>query len=90
MSDINLERIATLKTRLADLAPSHIEVIDESHMHVGHAGAKGGAAHFRLLISSQQFEGLSTLARHRLVYDRVHDLMPHPIHALSIQASVNA
>ncbi len=41
MSDINLERIATLKTRLADLAPSHIEVIDESHMHVGHAGAKG-------------------------------------------------
>lgn len=87
---INLERIDTLKARLADLEPSHIEVIDESHMHVGHAGAKDGAAHFKLLISSQHFEGLSTLARHRLVYDRVQDLMPHPIHALTIQASVNA
>ncbi|HLS41914.1 MAG TPA: BolA family protein [Paenalcaligenes sp.] len=90
MSTPNLERIAVLKARLTDLEPSHIEVIDESHLHVGHAGAKGGASHFKLIISSQHFEGLSTLARHRLVYDRVHDLMPHPIHALSIQASVNA
>lgn len=90
MSHSTSERIATLKSRLVDLEPSHIEVIDESHMHIGHAGAKDGASHFKLLISSQQFEGLSTLARHRLVYDRVHDLMPHPIHALTIQASVNA
>ncbi|MBU5877057.1 BolA/IbaG family iron-sulfur metabolism protein, partial [Vibrio cholerae O1] len=60
---------------------AHLEVIDESHLHAGHAGAKGGASHFRLIISSPKFTGLNTLARHRLVYDRVTDLMPHPIHA---------
>lgn len=86
---MSIERMNLLKDRLAPLAPTHFEIIDESHLHAGHEGSKNGAGHFRVLISSPQFEGLSTLARHRLVYDRVHDLMPYPVHALSIVASVN-
>lgn len=75
--------------RLQPLNPIRLEVIDESHLHVGHAGAQGGASHFRVIISSLQFEGLKPLARHRLVYDQVNDLIPFPIHALAIVASVN-
>lgn len=75
-----------LLERLRMLAPTALELIDESHLHIGHAGAQGGARHFRLKIVSKQFEGLSTLARHRLVYDRVQNLMPHPVHALAIEA----
>ncbi|MGB6243127.1 MAG: BolA family protein [Castellaniella sp.] len=77
-----------LLDRLQQLAPDSLDLIDESHLHVGHAGAQGGARHFRVKIVSKQFEGLGTLARHRLVYDCVRDLMPHPIHALAIEASI--
>ena len=84
---MNAERIATVQERLAALEPSHIEVVDESHLHAGHAGAKGGACHLRVFISSPQFQGLSPVARHRLVYDRLQDLIPFPIHALAIVAS---
>jgi len=77
---------ALLAERLAALEPAHLDLIDESHLHAGHAGAQGGARHFRLRILSNQFQGLGTLARHRLVYDCVRDLMPHPIHALAIEA----
>ncbi|MGB6007551.1 BolA family protein [Castellaniella sp.] len=78
-----------LQARLQDLAPDALDVIDESHLHAGHAGAQGGARHFRVRIVSKQFEGLGTLARHRLVYDCVRDLMPFPIHALAIEASIS-
>jgi BolA protein len=77
---------ALLAERLAALEPTALEVIDESHLHIGHAGAQGGARHFRVRIVSNRFQGLRTLARHRLVYDCVRDLMPHPIHALAIEA----
>jgi BolA protein len=75
-----------LHQRLQALAPQVLNLTDESHLHAGHAGAKSGARHFRVQIMSKQFEGLGTLARHRLVYDCVRDLMPHPIHALAIEA----
>lgn len=75
-----------LAQRLRHLEPTTLDLIDESHLHAGHAGAQGGARHFRVRIMSKQFEGLGTLARHRLVYDCVRDLMPHPIHALAIEA----
>lgn len=75
-----------LAKRLAALEPIELEILDESHLHVGHAGAQGGARHFRVRIVSAQFAGLRMLARHRLVYDCVRDLMPHPIHALAITA----
>ena len=77
-----------LTARLAALDPAQLNVIDESHLHAGHAGARNGARHFRVQIVSKQFQGLGTLARHRLVYDCVQDLMPHPIHALAIEASL--
>lgn len=75
--------------RLAALTPTEIDIIDDSHLHAGHAGAQGGARHYRVHIVSTRFEGLTTLARHRLVYDCVRDLMPHPIHALAITANTH-
>ncbi|OWT56687.1 BolA family protein [Candidimonas nitroreducens] len=84
---MSTELMDTLRGRLAALEPQRLEIIDESHLHAGHAGSRGGARHFRVIISSAQFAGLAPVARHRLVYDRVQDLMPHPIHALAIVAS---
>lgn len=83
------DRKKLLEERLEPLAPAYLEIIDESHLHAGHAGSKDGASHFRVHIWAEQFNGLATLARHRLVYDRVHDLMPYPIHALAIVAKPN-
>uniref|UniRef100_UPI00333E8171 BolA family protein n=1 Tax=Castellaniella defragrans TaxID=75697 RepID=UPI00333E8171 len=77
---------ALLAERLAALDPLTLEIRDDSHRHAGHAGAQGGARHFSIRIVSNRFQGLGTLARHRLVYDCVRDLMPHPIHALAITA----
>ena len=82
------ELSALITNRLATLEPTQLDLIDESHLHAGHAGAQGGARHFRLRILSKHFQGLGTLARHRLVYDCVRDLMPHPIHALAIEAGL--
>lgn len=65
---------------------SEIDLVDDSHRHVGHAGAAGGAGHFTVRIVSARFEGLRTVARHRLVYDAVRDWMPDRIHALAIDA----
>lgn len=79
------DRIQLVTERLQALSPTHLEVIDESHLHVGHAGAEGGASHFRLIIGSEQFEGLSMLAKHRLINKQLSDLIPHPIHALAIE-----
>ena len=77
---------ATLRTRLADLAPLALEVHDDSAEHVGHAGAAAGGGHFSLLIVSKAFCGVSRLKRHQTVLARVNDLLPYPIHALSIKA----
>ena len=63
-----------------------IQVEDESHLHVGHAGAAGGAGHFRVRVIDARFNGLQHIARHRLVYDAVPDWMPERVHALNIIA----
>jgi len=63
-----------------------IQVEDESHLHVGHAGAAGGAGHFRVRVIDARFNGLQRIARHRLVYDAVSDWMPVRVHALNIIA----
>lgn len=76
----------TLKDRLAPLAPQVLDLSDDSAEHAGHAGSAGGARHFSLLIVSEHFEGLSRVARHRSVLDRVGDLIPYPVHALAIRA----
>jgi BolA protein len=75
-----------LRERLQALAPDHLELVDDSHRHAGHAGAADGRGHFSVLVVSKRFDGLSTLRRHRLVYDTVGDMMLTDIHALSIQA----
>ena len=71
----------------AALQPQQLAVQDDSHLHAGHAGAREGR-HFSLRIVSERFNGLSRLARHRLVYDSLHDLIPRGIHALAIDARV--
>ena len=57
---------------------------DESHLHAGHAGAQGGAGHYRIHINSPAFKGLNRIQKHRLVYDALSAWMPHEIHALAI------
>lgn len=80
-------RAMLIRERLtAALAPSEIEVLDESHLHKGHAGARDGKGHFRVRIVSDKFAGLRPLERHRLVYDAVGDLMQTDIHALAVAA----
>jgi BolA protein len=69
----------------AALAPDELEVVDDSHRHVGHAGAREGG-HFSVRICSAAFAGLPRVARHRLVYDALRRLMPSGIHALAIEA----
>jgi BolA protein len=73
-----------LETRFA---PSLLRIEDESHLHAGHAGAAQGHSHFRVTIVSEAFRGVSPLARHRLVYAAVGDLLKTDIHALAIEAS---
>ena len=67
------------------LAPDVLVVQDDSHLHAGHAGAREGR-HFSVRLSSERFNGLSRLARHRLVYDALQSLIPRGIHALAIDA----
>lgn len=78
-----------LQQRLQDtLAPEALEVIDESHLHNGHAGANGSGfgTHFRVRIRAAVFAGKSPVARHRLVYDALQDFMAQGLHALAIEA----
>jgi BolA family transcriptional regulator, general stress-responsive regulator len=67
------------------LAPESLAVVDDSAAHAGHAGAREGR-HFSIAIRSARFEGLTRVARHRLVYDALLTLMPRGIHALAIDA----
>jgi BolA protein len=77
---------ATLRERLAPLAPVMLELDDDSAEHAGHSGNPDGGGHFSLLIVSEHFTGLTRLARHRAVLERVGDLIPNPVHALAIRA----
>ena len=79
------ETIAEIQSRLATLSPQHMEIIDESALHAGHAGAKSGG-HFQLTIISPTFSGQNIVARHRAIYQALGDLMSTRIHALSINA----
>ena len=75
-----------IERSLATLAPESLEIVDESAAHAGHAGAKSGGGHYRLLIVARAFEGKSTQLRHRMVYDALGPMMKHDIHALAIKA----
>ncbi len=81
------DRPALIRQRLSEaLTPEQLEVIDESHLHVGHPGAADGRGHFRVRIVSPLFHGLPRLARHRRVYRALGELMKTDIHALTIEA----
>ena len=77
----------TIRARLQALEPLALDLVDESEQHRGHAGYReGGNTHWRLSIVSPRFSGKPTVARHRLVYQALGELMQHPIHALAISA----
>lgn len=68
------------------LQPTRLEIRDDSHKHIGHAGAKDGKAHFFVLIECPKFKGLTPIQMHKMVYEAVGDLMQTDIHALQIDA----
>lgn len=83
--------LATRADRLAErlrsaLQPVELEVVDDSHLHAGHAGAADGRGHFSVHVVAERFAGLTVVRRHRLVYEAVGDMMTTDIHALSIRA----
>ena len=81
---MNLEEL--IRQRLSRLSPESLEVFDDSSEHAGHAGARDGGGHFQLVIVAREFAGKTAVARHRLVYEALSDLMPKQIHALAIRA----
>lgn len=81
-----MSRAAEIEAALrAALAPTELEVVDDSARHAGHAGAREGG-HFQVRIRSARFAGLAPLARHRLVYDALGPLGQRGVHALAIDA----
>lgn len=81
------QRVDMIREKLAKaFSPLQLEIVDDSHKHAGHEGAKAGGGHFNVIIVSTVFEGKSLLQRHRLVYEAMGDAMKTEIHALSIKA----
>ena len=81
------KRIDMIRERLtAAFSPEKLDIIDESHLHAGHPGARSGGGHFVATIVSESFTGKNMLERHRMVYDALGDAMQTEIHALSIKA----
>ena len=84
---MNQDRIAQIEKELRSaFSPSHLEIIDESHLHAGHAGARDGKGHFKVVIIADDFSGKSMIKRHRLVYGALDSLLESDIHALTIDA----
>lgn len=80
-------RAERLRERLRrGLAAHHVELGDESARHLGHPGAAGGAGHYHVTVVSVRFRDRDPVARHRLVYEAVGDLIPDEVHALAISA----
>tara|TARA_R110002049_G_scaffold83790_3_gene213211 strand:+ start:84 stop:377 length:294 start_codon:yes stop_codon:yes gene_type:complete len=81
-----LNRVEQIRERLAELNPVSVDIRDDSALHAGHEGAKSGGGHYHLVIVSDCFRGHGTLARHRMIYAALGDMMRGPIHALAIRA----
>ncbi len=80
------DTISEMKQRLAVLESEHIEIVDESALHAGHAGARSGGGHYQITLIAAAFAGQNSMARHRAIYQALGDLMTTRIHALSITA----
>ena len=84
---VNETRLESIRAHLAAaLETDRIELVDDSHQHAGHAGARDGRGHFRVRVVSEKFAGLRSLQRHQLVYRSLGDMMQTDIHALNIVA----
>ncbi|MDX8384933.1 MAG: BolA family protein [Gallionella sp.] len=81
-------RIARMTALLDVLKPLSVDIIDDSHLHAGHVGARDGGGHYRLNIVSAEFAGKTTIAKHRMIYSVLAEMMKHDIHALNISAHV--
>ena len=79
------KRMKLIRESLEKLRPSSVDIEDEGHLHIGHAGAKSGG-HFKLNIVSESFKDKSTIERHKIIYKCLNDLMNTEIHAISIKA----
>jgi BolA protein len=81
------DRVARIREQLtAAFEPEALEIEDESHLHAGHAGARDGRGHYRVMIVAAAFTGLNRVQRHRLVYEALGSMMTTDIHALALQA----
>jgi BolA protein len=83
--EISARRIERIRAALAALEPLALEIADESHLHRGHAGAAGGAGHYRVRIVSARFAGRSRVQRHRSVYEALRAELGPEIHALALE-----
>jgi BolA protein len=81
-----VNRLEQMRVRLNALEPISLDIVDESHRHAGHAGARSGAGHYAINIVSAQFVGRNTVARHRMIYSALGAMMQGEIHALTINA----
>lgn len=87
MSEAAAGRVERIRAALqAAFQPQALEVVDDSHKHAGHAGARDGRGHFAVKIVSPAFAGMAPLARHRAVYAAMGEMMQTDIHALQIVA----
>lgn len=81
------QRIEVIRSRLeAALQPESLMIEDQGHLHIGHEGARDGRGHFRIMIVSESFNGMSMVGRHRAIYAALGELMNTDIHALAIEA----
>ena len=81
-----MNTIDQIRQYLDALTPEFVELDDDSHNHAGHAGAASGGGHYNLRVISTRFNGMTSVARHRLIYTTLSSLMQREIHALSIIA----
>ena len=85
----NTERMVRMRRCLTEVfVPEALEIIDDSHRHIGHVGARDGRGHFTVRLISAAFVGLTSLERHRAIYAALGEILTNEIHALSIHASV--
>lgn len=78
------ERIEQMRALLAPLHATQLDIVDESHRHAGHAGAKDGGGHYVLHIVSENFAGKNTMTRHRMIYSALAEMLKRDIHALTL------
>ena len=82
-----MERIDRIRSLLEQrFDPVQLDLEDQSHLHAGHAGARDGKGHFKVVITAEAFRDKTKLQQHRLVYETLDDMLQTDIHALIIEA----